>query len=73
MAKKGVSGNKHKFRGRNVGPSRERYWSSRRLRDRKVRHLMRHCSLTRAQALVRWGATRKGRMRGAARPELLAA
>lgn len=73
MAKKGVSGNKHKYKGRNVGPARERYWSTHRLRDRKVKRLMRCCGLTRAKALALWESQRTRRMRGGARPSLLAA
>lgn len=59
--KQGVKGNKHKFSGRNNGPARERYWRSGRLEERKVRALMRHNGLTRAQARALWLASRTTR------------
>ncbi len=61
MAKQGIKGNKHKFAGRNNGPSRQRYWASGRLREHKVKNLMRHNGLTRAEATVLWLDTRTTR------------
>lgn len=54
---------RRKRRGGNMGitkghNSRPRYWASNRLRQRKVRNLMRHCGMTRAEAEKRWDATR---------------
>jgi hypothetical protein len=57
------TGNKHKFVGRNNGPARQRYWTSGRLAERKIRNLMRHCGLTREQAYALWHAARKGRVK----------
>jgi hypothetical protein len=71
MAKKGATrsgkgvvrkkGKKKKFAGRNNGPARGRYWSERRLKDRKIANLMRCCGLTRFEAEVAW--VRTGRMK----------
>lgn len=67
MANKG----KHKFKGRNNGPARERYWSGGMLKRHKVKNLMRHNGLTRAEAEVLWLDSRKGRMRTHAKPSIL--
>lgn len=57
------TGNKHKWSGRNNGPSRQRYWSSGRLEARKVKALMKNTGMTRSAALVAWREARKGRMK----------
>lgn len=49
--------------GANNGPARQRYWTSGRLEERKVKALMVHCGYTRAEAVLRWLDTRKGRMK----------
>lgn len=71
MASKGTKGNKHKFKGRNNGPARERYWASQTLKRHKVKALMRYNGLTRAEAEVKWLDSRKGRMRTGAKPSIL--
>lgn len=47
--------------GANNGPARQRYWASNRLMKRKVKALMVHCGLTRAEAEARWLDTRTHR------------
>lgn len=47
--------------GANNGPSRQRYWATRRLEQHKVKALMAHSGMTRAQALVFWQDARGGR------------
>lgn len=50
--------------GANNGPARQRYWASGRLMKRKVKALMVHCGLTRAEAEAQWLATRTRRKGG---------
>jgi hypothetical protein len=52
---------RHKFAGRNNGPSRQRYWASNRLEQHKVKALMLYNGLSRAEAVVLWNRTRTGR------------
>jgi len=59
-------GSRHKFGGRNNGPSRQHYWSSGRLEEHKVEALMRHNRLTRGEAYSLWHRTRRTRMKGLA-------
>lgn len=47
--------------GRNNGPARQRYWSSGRLRERKLKAIMANDGCTKEQAMARWGRT--GRMK----------
>ena len=47
--------------GANNTPARQRYWQSRRLEERKIRHLMLHNGLSRAEAYNLWHTVRKGR------------
>lgn len=44
--------------GDNNGPARQRYWQSGRLRERKIKALMKHNGLTRAEATIQWDDTR---------------
>lgn len=46
----------------NKGPSRIRYWLSRRLEKKKIKMLMKHCGLTKEAATKRWHHERKGRV-----------
>ena len=57
------TGNKHKFSGRNNGPSRQRYWAGSTLMKRKLKNLMRHNGMTREVAWLYWKDARKGRMK----------
>ena len=43
-------------------PSRKKYWASRHLEQNKVKNLMRHCGMTRANALVFWRKVRTTRI-----------
>lgn len=52
---------RHKFGGRNNGPSRQRYWATSRLMEHKVKHIMRATGLTRAEAYLLWTDARGGR------------
>lgn len=63
MAKQGTKGNKHKFQGRNNGPSRQKYWASGRLQERKVTAIMAATGKTRAEATIEWLDNRQGRMK----------
>lgn len=67
MARKGPkktkTGNKHKFAGRNNGPSRQRYWLYDRLEKHKVKAIMRDTGMTRSEATALWKAQRQGRMK----------
>lgn len=66
--KKNKGAPRSKRTGANNGPARQRYWTSGRLREKKVKALMRHNGLTRAQAEVHWENARQGhRTRWAAR------
>jgi hypothetical protein len=49
--------------GRNNGPARQRYWSSGRLRERKIKAIMKNDGCTRAVAMARWLDHRKGRIK----------
>lgn len=57
---KGVArkkGKKNRKWGRNKRkPSAQRYASSNRLENRKIRNLMKYCGMTRAQAMEVWGS-----------------
>lgn len=55
---------KHKFAGRNNGPSRQRYWASNRLEQHKVKALMAHNDMTRAEAVALWNSVRTTRRKG---------
>jgi len=61
MAK--VGGNKHKFKGRNNGPARQRYWQYGILRDHKVQSLMDHNGMTRIDARYFWDHARTHRVK----------
>ena len=50
--------------GANNKPSRVKYWQSGRLEERKIKRLMKHQGLTRAEAFNLWRSTRKGRVKG---------
>lgn len=50
-----------KRNGANNGPSRQRYWASHRLEQRKVKALMKDTGMTRAEATVFWQNARAGR------------
>ena len=52
-----------KASGHNNGPSRQRYWNSKRLEDRKIKAIMKNDGCTRAEAYIRWHDSRKGRMK----------
>ena len=58
---RGKGGKNKKYQGRNNRPSREKYWHNRVLEERKVKQLMRHSTMTRAQALDYWRRVRKTR------------
>lgn len=60
-AKKAKGAPRSKRTGANNGPARQRYWASGRLMARKVKALMQHCGLTRAEAEVLWLDTRQRR------------
>ncbi len=47
--------------GANDCPARRRYWETHRLREHKVKALMRHNGMTRAEATTFWVAARGGR------------
>ena len=47
--------------GANNSPSRQRYWASGKLRERKIKRLMKACHLTRAEATIQWEDQRQGR------------
>lgn len=66
MAADGTRGNKHKFKGRNGGPSRDRYWQYKRLEKSKVKALMeQHPEWSLEKATIVWQDARNGRrMRG---------
>ena len=49
--------------GQNQGPARDRYWRTDRLMKHKIRNLMRHNGLTRAEAYLLWTSARQGRRR----------
>lgn len=52
--------------GANDTPARKRYRESGRLKERKIRNLMRYCRMTLAAATKLWEATRKrGRRKSA--------
>lgn len=51
---------RHKFAGRNNGPSRQRYWAGKHLQENKVKNLMRQ-GMTRAEATAFWIEARGGR------------
>ena len=68
MAKKRKR-SEHKFTGRNNSPARERYWRENRLRERKIRNLMRHNGLTRAAAYLLWTSVRRTRMKTYGQPK----
>lgn len=61
MAK--VGGNKHKYKGRNNGPARQRYWQGGVLEEHKVQALMDHNGMTRAEARAFWRSVRKTRIK----------
>lgn len=67
MANKGPrkqkTGNKHKFAGRNNGPSRQRYWLYGTLEKHKVKAIMRDTGLSREAATRLWKGQRQGRMK----------
>ena len=48
----------HKNAGDNNAPARQRYWQSGRLRDRKIKALMEHNGMTRAEATALWDEQR---------------
>lgn len=50
--------------GANNTPARQRYWASGRLAERKIKNLMRHNGLTRAEASLLWHNTRTTRIKG---------
>lgn len=52
---------KHKFSGRNNGPARQKYWRTNKLQEKKVRALMEHNGMTRAEAVAHWNRVREGR------------
>jgi hypothetical protein len=58
-APKGASPSKRP--GANNGPARQRYWASGRLRQNKVKNLMKHNGFTRAEAEAFWETARQGR------------
>lgn len=47
-------------------PARERYWRLHRLREHKVRNLVRYRGMTPEAAVKFWVSVRKGRIKGAA-------
>ena len=51
-----------KSKRRDDRPSRKRYWMKRTLEERKVRHLVKHCGMTKQSAYNRWHTERKGRV-----------
>lgn len=74
MAQKGIKGNKHKYKGRNGSPSRDRYWAAGGPKRRKVANLMRDRGWSEAQATTHWLAVRQGRrIRPANKPTSLLA
>lgn len=47
--------------GANNGPARQRYWASGRLKERKIKAIMKNDGITRAQATIQWLDARAGR------------
>lgn len=54
-------GKKKKFAGRNNGPARQRYWAEHRLEKHKVKAMMEHNGLSRAEATLLWNEVRTTR------------
>lgn len=54
---------RHKFGGRNNGPSRQRYWAQSTLEKHKVKAIMDDTGLSRAEAYLLWQKSRQGRMK----------
>ena len=52
-----------KSKRRDARPARARYWASRRLEERKVANLMKHCGMSRQAAFNRWHSERKTRLK----------
>lgn len=57
-------GKRKKFAGRNAGPARARYWQGGKLGEHKIKSLMLHNGMTRAEASRFWRDSRKGRIKG---------
>ena len=53
----------------NTSPTRAKYWNSGRLAAKKIRNLMKHNGLTRAQALQYWAEVRGGRRMNGGMPK----
>jgi hypothetical protein len=54
---------RHKFGGRNNGPSRQRYWAQNTLEKHKVNAIIKDTGLSRAEATALWKKSRQGRMK----------
>ena len=52
-----------KSKRRDMRPARARYWASRRLEERKITNLMKHCGMSRQSAYNRWHTERKTRVK----------
>lgn len=61
MAAGNKAKSRHKFGGRNNGPARQKYWNNATLREHKVKNLMLHNDMTRAEATTFWLSVRKMR------------
>lgn len=54
-------GKRHKFKDRNNGPARRRYWETGRLEQNKVKAIVRATGMSVAEARKYWRAARQGR------------
>ena len=52
-----------KSKRRDKRPARARYWATRKLEERKIANLIKHCGMSRQSAYNRWHAERKGRVK----------
>lgn len=52
-----------KSKRKDMRPARARYWATRRLEERKIQALIKHCGMSRQSAFNRWHAERKTRVK----------
>ena len=52
-----------KSKRRDKRPARARYWATRKLEERKIANLIKHCGMSRQSAYNRWHFERKGRVK----------
>ena len=51
-----------KSKSRDDRPARKEYWRKRKLEERKIKNLIKHCGMTRQSAYNRWHRERTGRV-----------